>query len=140
MVLRIQLLGLGLLGGIAASCSSSDSSEQFKNCAIGSLSGTWRTHYADSDGNCGTIPDETTAFGAPPPAGCVVHSSAISADKCRMDLDSTCPLADGKGTQRWTLVLRQVAANRLEGTGTAQVNHPTLGTCRGTYSVTMSKL
>ena len=54
-------------------------------CAIGSLTGTWRTHYVQTDGTCGAIPDETTILGGSGSGGATYTQQQISADHCRED-------------------------------------------------------
>jgi hypothetical protein len=131
----------GLFVFIAAcGCSSAGDQEDSFTCTIGSLTGTWRTHYEETNGNCGPIPDETNVFKpGPPDPACTVRTDKVSADRCRYDSDWTCPTTDKNGTQQWTVVMRQTAAGRLEGTGTVQLNHAT-GTCRSTYNMTVTKL
>lgn len=41
---------------VLAACSSAD--DVFTDCHIGELTGTWRTHYSETDGDCGPISDE----------------------------------------------------------------------------------
>jgi hypothetical protein len=111
------------------------------NCQIGSLTGTWRLVYSQVDGNCGPIPSETVQAGTVGAASsCVIQNQTISPDHCRIDSTFTCPTTDGQGTQAWTTVFHQDSDTSLSGTGTVQVNHPTLGTCRSTYNLTMTKL
>jgi len=130
---------------LAAVCSCTvvdGDDEPFADCGIGTLSGSWRIQYAESGGECGAIPDETgvEAPTASPGAGCSVQSSTISEDNCELDRSFTCPTADGLGIGAWIVALRQVSDTRLEGTGTLQVNHSTLGACRSTYDITITKL
>lgn len=125
----------GLLG-----CSSS-SSEPFTACTIGSLTGTWRVTYVETDGNCGKLADETVVMsaaaspGAPGTPSCTFAANEISADHCRADLDFTCPLTGVAGTQRWVGATRQVSAGELSGSMTLTVTSPSLGPCRSTYAV-----
>lgn len=109
-------------------------------CNLGDLTGTWRVTYAQKDGNCGPLPAETVSLASPSAAGCVEHSSSISSDRCRVEADETCPTGDGRGSQRWTVVLTQVEAARLTGSATVQGQHSTLGSCRSTYDITASRL
>jgi len=109
------------------------------DCAIGSLTGTWRLTYAQTDGNCGPISAETVQAGTPGSPSCSIASRQISPDKCRLDTSFTCPTTDNRGTQSWVAVLHQDSSTQLSGTGTVQVNHPA-GTCRSTYNLTMTKL
>ena len=131
-----------LLAVALAACGGSDSGEGSDfTCAIGELTGAWRLSYVELDGSCGPIPDET--FIAPPggagdPA-CVVDYNSISADKCQLETDVTCPTLDNLGTQTWVWSIRQTGSGLLEGSATLQLNH-TSGICRGTYDMTMSQL
>jgi hypothetical protein len=134
------LFAAGLL--LVTGCGSDNDKDEDFTCALGELTGTWRWHYDETDGNCGAIADETAIFqpGAAPPPGCQIDTQIVSSDKCRLDSAFTCPTADDMGVQGWTLVLHHVAADRLGGTGTAQLNHPTIGTCRSTYNITVTRL
>ena len=127
---------------ILCSCFAGEADEPFADCAIGELTGEWQTHYVEKSGECGAIPDEMTSTdpSSPPRAGCSVQKSTVSTDKCQLDRSFTCPTADGLGIGAWIVAFRQVAETRLEGTGTAQINHSTLGACRSTYEITMTKL
>jgi hypothetical protein len=107
-------------------------------CALGNLTGTWRVHYVETDGNCGPVPDATVMMDSE--SGCTVESQQVSADKCRKDSTVTCPTTDGLGTTTNVTVLTQVAADRIEGTTTVQLDHWTLGSCRSTYDVTVTRL
>ncbi len=132
-----------LLAGLllASGCSSVAQPQDF-TCAVGKLAGTWRFHYVETSGSCGPIDDETGVFepGTPSAPGCKINSQVISSDKCSVDTNFTCPTADGQATQAWTLALEQVAEDRLTGTGTVQLtNHPTLGSCRSTYTITVTR-
>jgi hypothetical protein len=141
-VRRFGLTGLLACSALTAACGASDEEDSFTDCALGELTGTWRFRYAETDGNCGPLPDETAVFdpSAPLPAGCTRHSTAVAANKCRMDLAWECPTTDRAGTQAWVLVVHQKSHTKLEGTATVQVVHPTLGTCRSTYALTITKL
>jgi hypothetical protein len=113
--------------------------EQFEACAIGQLTGNWRFHYTQTQGNCGAIADQTgTNPGAAPGDGCNVESSAISKDKCSVTQRFTCNLKDNLGTQAWVLTLRQVATDRIQGSGSLQINYPT-GVCRSAYAIEISQ-
>ncbi len=131
---------IGLLALVAA-CSSS--SQEHFTCAVGQLTGTWRLSYQETNGNCGAIADETVVLspGAAQAAstGCTFAAQEVSADKCSMAVDFTCPTADNAGTQHWVGSMHQVAANRLEGSYTVQLQHPQLGLCRSTYDTTMQE-
>jgi hypothetical protein len=110
-------------------------------CTIGELAGgTWRLAYVETNGTCGPIPDET--YNTSTPGGgqdCSIAARTISADKCHLETAFTCLTTDGAGIYSWTIVLDQTAPDRLEGTGTVQLQHPA-GTCRGTYDLNMRKL
>lgn len=125
-----------------SACGSDD--DKFTDCHFGdgSLGGTWRTHYVETDGNCGPISDETSVLdtNTPPQPGCTQTTNTISSDKCRADLAWSCPTTDGNGTQSWVVVLTQTGPETIKGTGTVQLNHPTAGTCRSTYAMTLTKL
>jgi hypothetical protein len=120
---------------VLASCGGEDF-----ECAIGELTGTWRFSYDEQNGNCGPIADETAVFDPGAPTGCDENYSEVSADSCRLDLDFECPLADGQGSQQWVMVVEQTADDRLDGTATVQVSHPTIGTCRSTYDIVAQRL
>jgi hypothetical protein len=126
---------------VAVACGGDDD-ESFRDCGLGQLRGTWRIRYTETDGNCGPISDETAVFDpdAPLPAGCTRQAQSVSADKCRMDLAWTCPTTDGAGKQAWVMVMLQRSHTRLEGTATVQLDHPSLGSCRSTYSLAITKL
>jgi len=51
-----------------------------------------------------------------------------------------CATADDLGLQKWTWGLTQTAADQLEGSGTALVDHTTDGNCRSTYDLTITRL
>lgn len=122
-------------------CGGSDDQGSFSDCGLGELTGTWRMHYEETDGNCGAVADETAVFdpGAPLAPGCVNHSQSVSDDRCRMDMSFECPTTDEQGSQAWVMVMRQIARDRLEGTGTLQLDHPDV-LCRSTYDLTVAKL
>lgn len=128
---------------LVSACGSSDDEPPLV-CHLGELTGTWRTTYEERDGTCGPLPAETVSLSPSDPGGgtggCKYATDAISADKCRYDFDYTCPTTDGKGTQRWTGVTRQVEEGKLTGDTSVQLVHPELGTCRSTYTVTLAKL
>ncbi len=131
VTLIIAIVGL-------AGCSSSNHGDENFTCAFGELSGTWRVHYEETNGNCGAIADETVVLGtAPDPAAasCTRAADVISQDKCRADEDFTCPTADSRGTQHWIGTLHHTASDRVSGSLTVQVNHPAFGLCRSTYDV-----
>jgi hypothetical protein len=128
-------------------CGGSSSSDSSSNSALtcglgtGSLTGTWRTHYTQTDGNCGAIPDETNMMGSSSmPPGCTLAARNVSADNCHLSIDFTCPTSDNLGTQHWVVAYSQVSATEILATGTVQVSHATLGTCRSTYNVDITKL
>lgn len=128
-------LALLLLGA----CSSDD--DKFA-CVLGEVSGTWRANYDELDGNCGSIASETTSLGSGKGGAdpCTYFTSEVSEDKCKLDFDYSCPTTDGKGTQRWTGATNQVAEDRMESSATMQIQHPTLGSCRSTYKITLTRL
>ena len=129
------LLIASLAAPIACSSSSTGSSGFSGPCHIGELSGTWRVHYTQTDGNCGALPDETVIMDAAPSnSKCTYAAKSISADKCRMDLDFTCPLPAGPGEQHWVGTLRQTGPGSMDGPWTGQGT--SLGqTCRSSYDV-----
>jgi hypothetical protein len=133
--MRHWLAVVSILAALAG-CGGSD----HVTCAIGSLTGTWRLQYQETNGTCGPIPDETVIAGAPTGPACTTITQQISSDHCRIDTAFNCPTTDSLGTQAWTVTLTQTANTQLTGSGTVQVNHPTLGTCRSTYSLTMTKV
>jgi hypothetical protein len=137
----MRTLGAAALAiGIAACSSSSEGEAPAFKCALGELRGTWRLSYKETNGDCGPIADETvvlTGGTSAAPAACTQDALVISDDKCRMDLDFTCP-AGNNGSQTWTGATRQVAEDRLIGDMTAQA---TIGTasCRSTYEITWQR-
>ena len=135
----MKIGSVGLAACVLVACSSTEGSETFA-CSLGSLEGTWRIHYEETDGNCGEIADETVVQGATDPGAdsCTYAASTVSADKCRWDTDFTCPTTDQRGTQRWTGVMTQTGEEELSGSMTVQLKHP-MGTCRGTYRVVWMK-
>ena len=117
--------------------------DDFSDCNLGSITGTWRTHYDETNGNCGAIPDETnisTSTTMPSDSACTVTTNVLSDDKCHLDRQFECPTTDGLGTQSWTSAITQTAAGRIEGSATVQLQHPSIGTCRSTYNVTITQL
>jgi hypothetical protein len=122
----------------AAACGSSDD-DNF-TCVLGELTGTWRVHYDETNGSCGPLEDETGIFGLEVPPGCDVQSRSISDDKCGADMAWACPTTDDLGTQQWVMVVEHTKQDRLSGTGTMQLVHPSLGTCRSTYAITITRL
>lgn len=135
---KIAVGALILLG-----CSSStESATPAFQCKIGELDGTWRVTYAETDGNCGQLAAETVVLkpGATSSsaAACQTAAQDISADKCRIDLDYTCPLATGSGSQHWAGAMHQTAETKLEGSLTVQANGSGLN-CRSTYDVTWQR-
>lgn len=148
VALRGFILGMGktwkawiLFLGVLTACSSE--APPFTDCRLGELTGTWRAHYTETNGDCGPIPDETAVFSPgkqdPATAGCKTLTATTSADRCRMDLDWTCPPAKGSGTVRWTGVLRHTGRDTLAADLSLQINIPA-GYCRSTYLVTMTRL
>jgi hypothetical protein len=134
-------VGLFVLSTGLVACSSSSSSKPFTACTIGSLTGTWRVTYVETNGTCGKVADETvvlsatTTPGAPGMPTCMIAAADISADHCRIDLDFTCPLNGAPGSQRWIGATHQVSATELTSSLTLTVTSPTLGACRSTYAV-----
>lgn len=123
-----------VLGG----CGGSDA--PFADCDIGGLTGTWRFHYDETNGNCGAIADETVALSSSAPSSCTTNSSSVSGDKCELQDDFTCPLTSGTGSQRWVEVIDQASATEMDGTATVQLVDDAGDTCRSTYNVTVTKL
>lgn len=113
--------------------------EEFTDCALGQLTGTWRFHYVETNGDCGPIADETVMMSAATEPTGSLAGAQISADRCRMDLAFTAATTDGQGTQTWTTVLFQTGPAHIGGTATVQINHP-MGVCRSTYDVNVTKL
>jgi hypothetical protein len=139
----MRLIGSLLAAGIVACSSSSErtTEEPAFSCAIGELRGTWRISYEETDGNCGPVADETAILNPdadPPDTGCTMHSELVSDDKCRMDMDFTCPLAGGvNGEQRWTGTVRHTEDGILSGSMTIQASGSV--SCRSTYAVTWTR-
>jgi hypothetical protein len=135
---------VAMLSGVLllAACSSESTGKAPTNCNIEGLTGTWKFHYEQqSGGNCGPLKDELVdmyLFLNLSGGGCVVDSRKFSEDKCQLDTKYQCPSLDQSGTQSWTIMLRQVAADRLTGTGMTKLEHPTAGTCQSTYNLTIT--
>jgi hypothetical protein len=134
-----------LVAAAAAGCSGAD--EPFRACSMGSLTGTWRISYRETNGDCGPIPDETVNIAAASSGstsssggGCRTLAYGISADKCRVEQSFTCPSNDNRGTQSWTIVIQQTGPTSVSGTATVQLTHSTLGACRSTYAMTWTRL
>lgn len=111
IVMMIGLLALASCGG------GSDFT-----CSVGSLTGTWRFKYQETNGTCGALQDETIILGTTTaPSGCTTSADLVSADHCRLDTSFTCPIisATVTGTQTWTETFSQVSAGELSGSGTA---------------------
>ena len=139
MNLRISISVVALALSLSA-CGGSDTPPF--TCTIGSLRGSWQTHYTESNGTCGPISDETTVFGSSGGnSSCTGVSANVSPDHCSIDTTSTCPLSSTtiSGTQSWTVHFTQSSPTELDGTGTVQVVS-SAGSCRSTYSMTLKKL
>jgi hypothetical protein len=125
--------------GLFSCSSSTDGDAPAFKCALGELRGTWQLTYVEKDGTCGPIAAETVVLTgeSSTPSSCKQDAVIVSDDKCRMDLDFTCPAGNG-GTQKWTGATRQVAEDRLVGNMTAQA---TVGaqSCRSTYEITWTR-
>lgn len=137
----IRMMGVGVVVACVACSSTTTNDTGPFTCRIGELTGAWRVTYAESNGTCGAIPDETavlTTTGATP-AGCTVKASQISEDKCSFTLDYTCPLVVGEGEGQWTGIIRQTGDRELRGNVSLQVTTPT-ATCRSTYVQTWTQL
>lgn len=136
----------GVIAVLLVGCSSSSSSPPFKDCAIGALTGTWHVTYVETDGNCGPLNAETVVISSKPTMGgsaaaCTFAASDISADRCTLDSDFTCPLNGGvAGSQRWIGTTHQIAAGEMSSTWTLSLSSPSLGSCRSTYAVDWTKL
>lgn len=137
----MEKIGVAILLVLSACSSSTDGDAPAFTCALGELRGTWRLSYEEQGGGtCGPIADETvvlTGNTSAAPAACTQDALLISDDKCRMDLDFTCP-AGTNGSQKWAGATRQVAEDRLVGDMTAQA---TVGnqSCRSTYTITWTR-
>jgi hypothetical protein len=122
-------------------CDSFD--DGFTDCNLGFITGKWQIHYTATNGNCGPRSDETVIYTGGPgasSAGCSITTSLTTDDQCRIRSTSACPTTDDLGMEEWTSVLTQTAADQVEGRGTVQVNHTTLGNCRSTYDITITRL
>lgn len=134
------MLGIASVVVVLSACSSStDGDAPAFKCALGELRGTWRLTYVEkSGGTCGPVAEETVVLTGTTstPAACQQDAVLISDDKCRMDLDFTCPVQNG--SQQWAGATRQVAEDKLIGDMTAQV---TVGaqSCRSTYEITWTR-
>lgn len=136
----MQMFGrLSIVAVLAACSSSSDGDAPPAACKLGELDGTWRVTYAETDGTCGDIADETAVLSpgaaADAQSQCTYNAQNVSADKCRIDLDFTCPFPNGVGSQRWTGSLRHVADAKIAGSMTVQATDGRQA-CRSTYDVT----
>jgi hypothetical protein len=137
----LRTLGIFALIASPLGCSSFD--DTFTDCNLGTVTGTWRIHYAETSGNCGPLADETVMYNGnvtPTSAECGAFSSTSSPDQCRMRGTSECPTADELGVQKWNWGLTQTAADQIEGSGTVQVSGTTDGDCESTYDVTITKM
>lgn len=129
------------LSVVLGACSSSEDDPPAA-CKLGELDGTWLVTYAEKNGTCGQLADETVVLSpgaaADAQSKCTYRAQNISADKCRLDLDYTCPLATGSGSQQWAGTMTHVADRRVAGSMTVQA---VLGgqTCRSTYDVTWTR-
>lgn len=134
-----------LLSALVGCSSSSSSGKPFTACTIGSLTGTWRVTYVETDGTCGKVADETVVLssaatpGAPGTPSCTIAANQISPDRCRIDLDFTCTLNGVAGTQRWIGATHQLSATELSSSMTLTLTSPSLGSCRSTYAVDWTK-
>lgn len=139
--MRIGVVVVVGLAGLVA-CSGADD-PPFTNCRLGQLSGTWRASYVETGGTCGAIADETVVLSAglvaEAQSTCTYAANQISQDRCRIDQDFTCPLANAAGSQRWSGVTRQIAAGAMRGEMTVQVNG-SRGSCRSSYVVSWTQL
>lgn len=134
---------LGAVVGCVLAMGCTTTTETFE-CRMGQLTGVWRIHYAEVNGDCGAIQDEQVALGseatAKDAAKCVMHTNVIAPDKCSVEQDFTCPTSDKAGESRMIGKMRQTGEGSASGTYTLRVDHKTLGTCRSTYDVTWTKL
>ena len=139
--LTVWASGLAFLVG--GGCLEDGGDGGYADCSSDPLEGTWRTTYSEQSGSCGAIEDETVSMSTgqndPQRAACTTHSSRRSPDGCTVELDETCPTTDGRGSQRWTIIMNRTSRTRFAGSGTVQVDHP-LGLCRSTYGLTMYRL
>lgn len=119
-------------------CSGGDDVD----CSTYEPMGAWRMMYDETDGNCGSISDETAIFGgdSSPDPSCSYGETYESEDRCTVDMSWTCPTTDGYGTQSWTFHLELVSETEIVGSATVQVQHPSVGTCRSTYDIRIVKL
>ncbi len=137
--MKIGLLII-LLAALSTGCE-----EEFTDCQLGLLRGTWRIQFQEVDGNCGAIADDTIVLNpeAEPSPNCTFHSDMISADRCRSDTDFTCEEVNDLGevtlSQRWTGVLEHVDIDTLSGTVTIR-SETFGGSCQSTYNVTYRRL
>ena len=124
-----------------AALAVSSCGDDFTDCKLGQLTGTWRTTYVHLNGSCGYMPSETMVYrpGQKHPA-CEYYRVTISSDLCRADIDTKCPTTDGLGTQEWIGVIRHVDTGRLEWSATLQITHSKYGPCRSTYDIVSEAL
>jgi hypothetical protein len=111
-------------------------------CALGTLTGTWRSHYTQTNGDCGGVDDETLMIGSSiaDSAGCTYYASDLSPDRCRLSVDFSCPTTNDGVTQHWVITMSQVSATTIIATGTLRTTHPITGTCRSTYEIDIGRL
>jgi hypothetical protein len=125
---------------LLVACSSSTTEPPFAGpCHIGELTGTWHVTYAETDGNCGPVPAETVVLSASMTASamgpkCTINADQVSADKCRLDSDFTCPLNGAVGTQRWVGATHQTGPGSLSSSWTVSTTGAVV--CRSTYTLT----
>lgn len=134
-----KIAGVAAIVLVLTACAS-EAPEPY-TCALGNLTGTWRVSYAEQNGNCGPLADETAVLSAETGGsggGCRFAANVISSDKCRADQDFTCPLTDASGSAHWVGVLRHVGRGSLRGSYSLQVAGRL--SCRSTYDVIYTEL
>jgi hypothetical protein len=129
-----------LLFALIVACGGSDDPAVSPlQCSLDDLSGTWRLHFAETNGTCGAIPDTTVTSGVADTTACTVKKDVVSPDKCREEFDLVCPTDDLLGTVEFVGVLTQRSESVVSGSTTVTVTHPEV-TCRSTYDVSLTKL
>lgn len=122
---------------VGIGCGGGDGEEDF-DCG-GMEEGTWRVQFIENSGNCGPIPEGLVSSGSPAPTGCTTHRQVLSADRCQLETDFTCPTEDELGSLHYVAVLRQTSATVLRGPVSVTLTHPAV-TCRSVYELIASRM
>ena len=112
------------------------------DCKPDEFKGTYLSHYEETNGTCGPIPDslvsDMTAQTAAP--GCTVDANRVSDDQCTRETSAHCVLANGN-TVLATGKTEQVEddGSRLEGIVTYTISRAGIVLCQGTYEITATR-